>query len=226
MITFQNNSIAMLQVMDHMRCGMTQVSQNCQFFPAFLTGELQRFSGIVRHCKGHDFKVTKTDDFRVVRDSQQALQIGRQNGFICALAHPHGYAALQGQRCGATDMVAVLVGNKNGVNVTWSQVGVSQPVCQLFLPKSAINKQPHWLVARRLNDCRIACATAPQIFKAQPAALLQVVRDDLNDALGIGRGFRNALRIQNRNQRGFALALDGNTVLKRRRRRCRAAEKF
>ena len=142
MITFQNNGIAMLQVMDHVRCGMTQVSQNCQFFKTFLTGQLQGFSGIVRHCKGHDFKVTKRDDFRVFRDSQQALQIGRRNGFICALAHPHGYAVLQSQRSGATDMVAVLVGNKNSVNVTWSQVGVSQPVCQLLQPKSAINKQP------------------------------------------------------------------------------------
>ena len=125
-----------------MRCGMAQVGQNPQLAAAFLAGQLQRLSGIMRHSKGHDLQVSQMDDFRVLGNSEQALQVGRRNGFVSALAHPNRYAVPQGQRSGAANMVAVLVRDKNGVNVVGRQIGTGQPVCELLQPKTAINKQP------------------------------------------------------------------------------------
>ena len=55
---------------------MPQVGQQAQVRRAIAAAQLQRFAGIVRHRERQGFKAAQVDGLAVLRQVQQALEIG------------------------------------------------------------------------------------------------------------------------------------------------------
>lgn len=84
-----------------------------------------------------------------------------------AVAHPDGDAVTQGQRTRATNVVAMLVGNEDCVDVFWSKPGLAQPMHEVLEPQPAVNKHPKGQQAQGLHQCGIARTATAQAFEPQ-----------------------------------------------------------
>ena len=71
----------------------------------------------MRHGKWRELQAAQIDHLTVTRGMQQAIEIRCANCGVRSLAHPHRNAVAKCQGTGATDMVAVFVGDKNRVDV-------------------------------------------------------------------------------------------------------------
>ena len=135
----------------------------------------------------------------------------------------------------------MLVGDEYGVYLTGPQASYFQTRQEVLEPKTAVNQKPHWVFAARLNDRRISCTTAAKALESQhqrlpgrrPAGqalctpqLLQVINDDFDNALGVGRWLSDALRIQDGHRSVFSLAFHYDAVLQWRNGGGAATEQF
>jgi len=125
-VAFQQQGVAAGQVRQHVRRGMPQIGEHAQFELAVGTSELQRFTSVMRHGEGRDLKFTQVDGLPVGREFQQAVKVGAAYGLVSAPAHPDRHAVLQGELTRATDVVAVLVGDEDGVQRLFVQLGLGQ----------------------------------------------------------------------------------------------------
>ncbi len=212
MVALQYQRAAPCEPGQDVRARMAQIRQQTQPRSAVVTRELQGFSRVMRNRERQHFHCTQVHRDRVAGYSQQSAKVGLTDGHIGAVAHPYRNAISQGDLASAADMVCVFVGDKDGIDLVGRHAGLRQPAVELPDPKSAIHQQVRDRgSAARLNDSCVTGTAAAQALESDgarggPADLLQVVGDDLDDALRVDRSLGSALRIEHRDRRRFALA--------------------
>ena len=167
-VCFQQQRMAAGQVLQHMRTGVPQVGQQGQVRRAVAAAQLQGFAGVVRHREGQGFKSAQVDRLAVVRQPQQAVEIGGAEGAVGAMAHPHRKALAQRQAAHAADVVGMLVRDEHGIDLLQRQPGLAQPRLQLADAQAAVHQQTaHLRAGAALYHGGIAGAATAQVAKAQ-----------------------------------------------------------
>lgn len=166
MIGLEDQGAALLQVAQHMGRGMAEVGQNAQLGRAVRAGQLQRFARVVRNRKGRDLQIAEVDGLPVACGVEQAAEVGRTDAFVRAAAHPDGHSVAPRELVRASNVIAVLVRDEDGVDVAIGEARFGQPDRELFEPQAAIDQQPKRGAAPGFNQCGIAGAAAAQAFEA------------------------------------------------------------
>ena len=136
-----------------------QISENPKVTVAIGATKLQRFARVVRNRERRDLDFAEVDAGAVLRPVQQAPKVALANSHVCAMAHPDRGSVTQRQLACATNMVAVFVGYKNGVNLVGRKASPGKAVCENPDSKAAVNQKPFELRAVAAFDhTGIACA--------------------------------------------------------------------
>ena len=185
MIGFDHQGLAALQLLQDMVARVAQVGEHSQVGRTVRAAQLQRFAGIVGHREGQRLEGAHVDAFHVVGDVQQSIKVRGSQGIVRALAHPYRNAKARGHRLRAANVVGMLVGDEDGVQIFDLQLRLGQPCLQLPDAQTAINEQAaHLGAAAAFHDRGVAGAAAPQILEAQHG----VVRESL--AAGLPAPYR------------------------------------
>ena len=162
--------------------------------------DLERLGGVVGDGEGKQLEVADGDDFVVAREAKAGRRHGLADGAPGAAAHPQRQAVALGQRHRAADVVAVLVGHEDGVEVGGGEAGAGQPGLELAQREAGVDEEPRRRdAAGRLDDGGVAAAAAAEAAEADHASRgrsLQVVEEQADDALAGVAAFRLALRIE------------------------------
>ena len=143
--------------------GVPQISQNPQVTVAIGTTELQRFARVVRNREGCDLDFTQVNAGAVLCPTQQALKVALANPYVGAMAHPDWGSVAQRQLACATDVVAVFVGYKNGVNLVKHKASPRKAVSEYADSKTTVNQQTFDLrAAAAFDHSCVASAAATQ----------------------------------------------------------------
>lgn len=167
MVAFEQYRAARLQVVEDMVSGVPEVGENADFGGATAACQLKWLARVVRHGKWRNGHCADLNRLAVACNSQHASKIGCADRCIRAGAHPHRKLVAQGQRCCAANVVAVLMGDKNGVDLVGLQTCCLQPRQEVLEPKTAVNQQPYRVFVASFNDCRISCTAAAEAPESQ-----------------------------------------------------------
>lgn len=198
-VALQQEGVAPREMCQQVSGRMPKVGQNPQLGRTIGACKLQRLTGIVRNGKRRDLQAAEVYGVSIPRDPQQAAEVGRSDGLMGAFAHPHRNPVAQCKPERTADVIPVLMGDENRIDVFVGKAGFTETPGQLFEPESAIDKQAERIAAHSFNHRGVTAAAATQVFEAQHAGdrpspvLFQIVCKDLHNALCIGRRLGTAL---------------------------------
>ena len=131
-----------------MRGDTAQISEHTQFCGTIGKGELRRFTRIVWYRKGGDLNAANRE-WRVVIDQHDleraAIAHGTRclpqaRGHVSAVGHPDRRAVFARETRHTTDMVAVLMGHDEGINIAWRKTRAFEPAFSFAQAETAIEQ--------------------------------------------------------------------------------------
>lgn len=165
MVGLQKQGITLLQMGQNMRRGVPKVGQHPEFDSPVRTGKLQGFTGVVGHGEGCDLQPADINAHTILRDAEPTVKVGAIKRREGALTHPHWHPMAARKLTGATDMVAVLVGDENGVDVLIRQACLAKPRGKLPQPQTTIDEKAKRGVAARLDQCGVSGTSATEALE-------------------------------------------------------------
>ena len=170
MVAFENHRLAAADAFGHVRGDRADVGDHGQALGTVAGAELKRLGRVVGDGEGPQLDVAHGDHVAIAGEPQVGRLRQRADGAPGAAAHPDRQPLLQGHRDRAADVVAVLVGHEEGVDIGQSEPGAGEPALQLAKRKPGVDQEPGGRdAARRLDEGRVAVAAAAQAAEADQA---------------------------------------------------------
>ena len=167
-IGFQQQCIAVCDVRQNMGCCVAQVSSNTQLPRPVAAAQLHRLTGVMRHGKWDGFEAAQINAITISHQFEQASKYRAANACMRAAAHPQWHlVALCKLHCRA-DVVGVLVGDEDRVNVAARKPCAHQALRKLPGPETAIHqKAPNLATLAAFHYGGVARTAATEVTKTQ-----------------------------------------------------------
>ena len=167
-IGFQHECVAARQLPQHIGCDVPQIRQDAQVARAIRAAKLEWLTRIMRYGEGADLQRADRQHLPVPRDVRGPFVASVAQGLCGARAGPQRCAVTLRQQRRAANVVAMLVGDEDGVDVVGRQVAARQRSLQLPPAQAAIDQHPCAVrTLGGLDQRGVASAAAGQTAKAQ-----------------------------------------------------------
>ena len=175
MVALEQQRVAALQRLRHRSGRLAQIGQDADAVAAVAAGQLQWLGGVVRYREGLQRQRADDDGLAIARDPARG-RVRKLGGGLGPGARTgpdrDAVATLQGQH--AADMVAVLMGHEQRVEVADHQAAPGQAGGKLARRQAAVDEQarrPRVAAGRGLDQRGVAAAAAAQAGEAQHQGL-------------------------------------------------------
>src|SRR3990167_8310071 len=125
-VALKQQAIAMRQMGQQVSRGMAEVSQNPQFCRTVGACQLQRLARVMWNGKRHDLQVPQINGFTVARGVEQSIEVGRTHAFMSTSTHPDRHPVAPRKLTRSSNVVAVLVRDKESIDVAISNARLAQ----------------------------------------------------------------------------------------------------
>ena len=172
MVALEQQRIAAGQSDQHMRRRLAGVRQHAELAPTVGGRVLHRLARIVRHCIGRYLQIADREGLAIAADADiDTHHVVARRTFPGTVAQPYRELVAARELEHATDVIRVLMGDEDALQVLWRDAGARKAALGLFQAKATVEHQ----VGRRGagsggDQQRIAFAAAAEACKLHALA--------------------------------------------------------